>query len=103
MLSSYIDGQLDAVNGRRKAGDKKTALSVRKHFIELPSDATLAGRVAFALYVGRVLQQRQYALFSVLGKCVQIEKAVVGRCGIDFEVACMQHHPERRVDSQGDA
>src|SRR5437899_2398153 len=34
---------------------------------------------------------------------MQIEEAVVGRCGIDFEVAGVHDHSDRGVDGEGDA
>src|SRR5581483_1181328 len=56
------------------------------------------------LDVGRVLQQRKHApLFSVLCKRMKVEKAIIGACGINFEIARMDHHSKGRMDSEGDA
>ena len=71
-----------------------------EHFVELPPHRALAGRVAFALDVGRILEQRQHAGLAVFGEGVQIEQPVVGGRGIDFEVAGMNDHAQRRVDGE---
>src|SRR5208282_6737271 len=91
---------LDAMNRRRKARDKQPPLRVCEDFVELPAHRTLAGRVALALDVGGVLKQRQYPGFAVLGEGVQIEKFVVGRRWIDFEIAGVNDDSQRRVNGE---
>ena len=98
-----FDRQLDAVNRRREARDEQAALGVGENFVELAAHGALAGRVSLALDVGGILKQRQHAFFAVLGEGVQVEKFVVGRRGIDFEVAGVNDHAERRVDRERDA
>jgi hypothetical protein len=71
-----------------------------KHLFKLAANRALTRRVAFALDVGGILQQRQYPLFAVLGETVQVEEAVVGGRRVNFEVAGMQHDTERRVDGE---
>ena len=100
VLARHVDGQLDAMNRRREAGDEQAPLGADKDFFKLAMHRAFAGRVALALDVGRILQERQHAFFAVLGKAVQIEQAVVGGRGIDLEIAGMQHHAERRVDGE---
>ncbi len=41
-----------------------------------------------------------HPLFAVFGEGMQIEKLVVGGCGIDFEIAGMNDYPERRMHGQ---
>ena len=103
VLARHVDGQLDAVNRRREAGDEQAPLGAGKHFFELAAHGAFARRVALALDVGGILQQRQHSFFAILGETVQIEEAVVGRRWIDLEVAGMQHDAERRVDGERNA
>ena len=72
-------------------------------FIKLAADRALTRRVSLALDVGRILKQRQHAFLAVLGEGVQVEETVVGRGRIDFEVAGVNDHAERRMDRQRDA
>ncbi len=103
VLLSQFHRQADAVNGRRKAGNKQPPLGMREHFVKLPPHRALTGRVALAFNVGRILKQRQHALFSVFGEGVQIKKMVIGGRGIDLEVAGMNDHAQRRVNRERDA
>ena len=100
MLAGHFHRQLDAMNGRRETGDEQPPLGAREDFVELAAHRALARRVALALDVGRVLQQREHALFAVFGKGVQIEEPVVGRRGIDFEVAGVNDDAQRRVNGE---
>ena len=100
VLPRHFHRQLDAMDGGRKTGDEQPPLGVREDFVKLPPHRALARRVALALDVGRVLEQRQHAGLAVLGEGVQIEQPVVGRRGIDFEIAGMNDHAQRRVDRQ---
>src|SRR5258708_10628590 len=100
VLPRHVDSELDSVNGGREAGDEQTPLGADKHLFKLAVDSAFARRVALALDVGGSLQERQYSLFAVLGETVQVEEAVVGGRWIDLEVAGVQHHAERCVDSE---
>src|SRR5581483_633895 len=93
MLPGQFDRQLDAMYGRRKAGDKEPLFSSREHLVELPPHRALAGRVAPALHVRGILKQRQHSFFAVLGKRVQVKQLVVRGRGIDLEVAGVNNHP----------
>src|SRR5438876_2957824 len=95
--------ELNAMNRRRKTRNKQPALGAGKNFIELAAHRPLTGRVTFALNIGAVLKQGQHALFTVFGKCVKIKEPVVGGRGINFEVAGVNDHAERRVDRQRNA
>ena len=75
VLLRQLDSQLDAMDRRRETGDEQPPLGARKDLVELAADGPLAGRVSMALYVGRILQQREHAFFAVLGEGVQIEEA----------------------------
>ena len=57
MLKREVHGQLDAMDGRGKAGDKQSLLSPRENFVELATHRSFARGVAFALNVGRILQK----------------------------------------------
>ena len=72
-------------------------------FVELPPYGSLAGCVAFAFYVRRVLEKRQHTRFAVLGECVQVEQPVICRSGIHFEVAGVDDHAEGCVNGQRNA
>ena len=91
------------MNRRREAGDEQPPFGAGKDLIKLAPHRALAGRVAAALDVGRILQQRQHAFFAVLGEGVQIEQPVVGRRGINLEIAGVDHDAQRRVDRQRNA
>ena len=103
VLVRQFEGQLDAMDGRREAGDEKPALGAGEDFVELAAHGALAGRVAVALDVGGILKQRQHALFAVFGEGMQIEELVVGGRGIDFEIAGMDDDAQRRVNRERNA
>ena len=87
MLVGEFDRQVNAVDGRGETGNEKTALGMGENFVELAAYRALARRVSFALDVGGILKQRQDAAFAVFGESMQVEEFVVGRRGIDFEIA----------------
>ena len=92
--------EIDAVNGRRKTRDEKTALGVGEDFVELAANSALAGRVSLALDVGGILKQGEDAVLAVFGEGVQVEKFVVGGSGIDLEIAGVDDDAERSVDGE---
>src|SRR5208282_87881 len=57
VLARHVNGQLDAVNRRREAGDEQTAFGAGKNLLKLAADRALAWSVAFALDVGGILQE----------------------------------------------
>jgi hypothetical protein len=73
MLSGQVEGDADAVDGRREASEEELLLGLREDLVEAGNDGALAGRVAGALDIGRVLQQGQHAALAVFGKGVQVE------------------------------
>ncbi len=103
VLGSHLHRQLDAMNGRGKARDKKAVFGSREDVLETRAHRPLAGGVSLPLDIGRVLKERQHAAFAVLGKGMQIEEAIVRGRGIDLEVAGMNQDSQRRVDGQRDA
>ena len=103
VLVGELDSEINAVDRRREARDKKAALGVGEDFVELAADGALAGRVSLALDVGGILKQGQHARFAVFGEGVQVEKFVVGGCGINLEIASVNDDAERRVDREGNA
>ena len=62
VLVGEFDGEINAVDRRREAGDEKAALGVGEDFVELAADGALAGRVSLALDVGGILKQGQHAV-----------------------------------------
>src|SRR4030081_360300 len=104
MLPSQLGGQLDAMDGGRKARNEQAPLGAGKDLLKLPPYGSFARRVAGALYVGGVLEQCQDPpSLAVFRKGVQVEQAVVGGSRVDLEVAGVHDHPERRVDGERDA
>ncbi len=103
MRMRQIQGDPDAVDGRRKAAEEKLLLRARKNLIQARLYRPLAGRIAGAVDIGRVLQQRQHAALAVFGKSVKVESLAVGRREVDLEVARMDDHAYRRVDGQSHA
>src|SRR5215469_12437550 len=103
VLLCQLDREIDAVDGRRETGDKEATLGVGENFVELAAYGALAGGVSATLHIGRILKQRQHAFLAVLGEGMEIEKLVVGRRGIDFEVPGMDDYAQRTVNGQGDA
>ena len=100
VFESQIDRELDAMNRGRKTRNKQPPLGARKHFIELAPHRPLAGCVSLALNVGGILQQRQHTFLAVFRKGMQVKQAVVGRRRIDFEIARVHHHAQRRMNRQ---
>src|SRR5215831_3745488 len=104
VFASHLDGQLDAMDGRRKTRDEQAPVGAGEDLVKASPHGALAGRVTAALGVGGILQQSQHVLFfAVFGKGVQIEQAIVGGSRIDFEIAGVNQHAQRSVDGQGHA
>jgi hypothetical protein len=103
VLARQIEGDLDAKDGGREAGEEELLLGLREDFVEAGNDGAFAGRVAGALNIGRVLQQGEDAALAVLGEGVQIEGVVIERGKIDFEVAGVDDDADWRLDGQGHA
>src|ERR1035441_8130466 len=103
VVPRHVDGELDAVDRGREAGDEQAPLGADKYLFKLAADRALAGCVALPLDIGGILQQKQHTFFAVLGETVQVEEAVVGGCWVDFEVAGMQHNAEGRGGGERDA
>ena len=82
---------------------KSFFLVLREDLVQARDDGPLAGRIAGALHVGRVLQQRQHAALAVFGEGMQVESLVVERREVDFEVAGMDDDADRGLDGQRDA
>ena len=82
---------------------KSFFLCLREDLVEARDDGALAGRVAGALDVGRVLQQRQHAALAVFGEGVQVEGLVVERREIDLEVAGVDDDADGRFNGERDA
>ena len=78
IFSGHFHRQLNAMDGRRKAGDEDAARTAREDLVELAPYGALARRVAGPLDVGRVLEEGQNALFAVFGEGVQIEQFAIG-------------------------
>ena len=100
VLERQLHRQLDAMDGRREAGDEQLLPGAGEDFLEARAHRAFARRVAAALDVGRILEQRQHAFLAVLGEGVQIEEPVVGGRRIDLEVAGMNQDAQRRMDRQ---
>ena len=103
MLAGQVEGDADAVDGRGEAGEEELLFGVRKDLVEAGNDGALAGRVAGALNVGRVLQQGQHAALAVLGKGVQVKGVAVERREVDLEVAGVDDDADRGFDGQRNA
>ena len=100
MRAGQLQGDADAVDGRRKATEEELLLGARKNLVQPRNDRRFAGRVAGAIDVGRVLQQGQHAALAVLGKGVQVEGLAVQRRKVDLEVAGVDDDADRRFDGQ---
>ncbi len=104
VLPGGVDCELDAMNRRREARNKKFALGPREDLIEFAPNGALAGRISAAVGIRGVLQQRQNAaVFAIFGESVEIKQPVISGRGINLEVAGMDHDSQRCVDGQGDA
>ena len=79
------------------------AASCARILLRTFADGPLARGVTLALDVGGVLDQRQHAFFAVFRERMKIEKLVVGRSGINLEVAGVNDHAEWRMYRQCDA
>ena len=91
------------MDGRGEAGDKNSPVRPGKYFVKFTPHRAFAGRVARTLDVSGILQQRQHAFLSVLGKGMQVKQAIVGGSGIDFEIPGVNNYTNRRVDGERDA
>ncbi len=95
-----IQDLLDAVNRRAEAGDDDAPLGAVEDVLEPRPHGALGFRVPGAIGIGRVRQQQQHAALAVIGQRVQVEQLVIGGSRIDFEIAGVDHHPDRRRDGQ---
>ena len=93
----------DAVDGGGEAAEEQLAFGSRENLVQARANSPLAGRVAGAVDVGRVLQQRQHTALAVLGKRMEIERLAIRRRKIDLEVARVDHHSDRRFNCQSHA
>ena len=103
MLAGQVESNADAVDGRREAGEEKLLLGLRENFVKPWNDGALAGCVAGALDIGRVLQQSQHAALAVFGEGVQVESVSVDGREIDLEVARVDDDANRSFDRQSHA
>src|SRR5579864_3092533 len=103
VIISKLDGQLDAMNARGEARDEEPLVDTCKDFIKLAAHGALAGCIAGALDIRGVLKQGKHALFAILGEAVQVEETIVGGRGVNFEIAGVNDHPERRVNRERNA
>src|SRR5262249_53762888 len=97
-----LDGQLDAMDRRREAGDEEPASRPGEDFFELRTDGEFAGRVAGALDVGRILKECKHPVLAVFSEGVQVKKMLIGRCRVDLEVSSVDQHSDRRMDRERD-
>src|SRR5260370_29618530 len=91
------------MDGRCETGDEQSALGAGEDFVKLAAHGALTGGVATALDVGRILQKRKDAFFSVLREGVRIEQAVVGGGGGPVGGARVNYETERGKDRQPNA
>src|ERR1017187_9493667 len=103
MRPRQLHRDADAIDRRGEAGEEQLPFCSREDLVEARNDGPLAGRVAGALDVGRVLKERQDAALAVLGKGVQVECHLVERRQIDFEVAGVDDYADRCFNGQGHA
>ncbi len=75
------------MNRRAEAGNHQAALGAVEDVFQARTDGALALGVAGTVDVGGIGQQQQNAALAVFRERVQVEKDVVGRSGIDLEVA----------------
>ena len=92
---------LDAVDVAGEGGDDDALLAAGELPLEGLAHHPLAHGVAGALHVGGVRQQRQHALLAQLAEPRQIDDLAVDGCGVDLEVAGVDHGAQLRVDGEG--
>ena len=89
VLGGEIQNLLQAMNGTAEAGNDEAPFRSAEQFFQARPDRALAFRVAGPVDVRGIGQQQQHAAFAVFGEGMQVEELVIGRRGIDFEVAGM--------------
>ena len=100
VLVREIQNLLQAVNGGAEAGDHQAARRAHEQILEARAHGAFAFGVAGPIDVGRIRHQQQHAALAVFGQRVQIEEHVVGGRRIDFEIAGVNDHAQRRRDGQ---
>ena len=100
VLMREVQDLLEPVNGGAEAGDHQAARRAHEQVLQSRPHRAFAFGVAGTIDVGRIRQQQQHAALAVLGQRVQVEQQVVGGRRIDFEIAGMDDHAERRSDGQ---
>ena len=102
-LLGEVHEQLQAVHARRERRDHELARGAAEDLLEAVEDVALGSRVAAAVGVGAVGEERQDAARPELGEPVQVERLAVERRLIDLEVARMDDRARRRVNRQRQA
>src|SRR5450432_731122 len=100
MLEGHLDRQLEAMDGRGETRNKKPPPGMGEYFVELAAYRALTRRVSLSLDVSGILEKCQHALFAIFRERMQVEKSVVRRRGVDFEIPGMNDYAQRGVDSQ---
>src|ERR1700688_4700611 len=103
MRLGQFQGDTNAVNRRREAAEEQLLLGTREDLVQSRLYRPLAGGVAGAIDVGRVLEEGQHAPLAVLSKGMQVEGLAVRGREIDFEVAGVHNHADWSFNSESDA
>ena len=103
VLAREFESDANAVDGGREAAEEELLFGLRKDLVQARNDGAFAGRVAGALDIGGVLQEREHAAFAVFGEGVQVKGLVIERRKIDFEIAGVNDDADGRVDGEGNA
>src|SRR5262249_12251946 len=96
-----VHHQLEPWNRRCKTRENKAAFRGSEDGIEAVVHRSLRGRISGVFGIRAVGEERQNALVSVCGECMQIEKLSVDWRRIDFEIARMNNGSGRRFDREG--
>ncbi len=94
---------LDARDRRGEAGDDHFARRRAREFLDARTDVSLRRRVAGALDVGAVAEQREHAFRAVAGEGVQVKRLAVNRSRVHLEIAGVNDDSDRSADGERDA
>ena len=94
---------LDARDRRCEAGDDHFARRRAREFLDARADGPLRRRVAGALDVGAVAEQREHAFRAVAREGVQVKRLAVDRRRVHLEIAGVNDDSDRSANGERDA
>ena len=86
-----------------KGGNDDSLIAVEEEFIKALSYFSLGSGVSGSFHVCRITHKDQYAFVPQFTETYQIRHTAGNRSNVNFEVTCMHHGADRRLDCQSNS